>query len=520
MKTKKMLSLAYPLLVLCFLSETNGKESPPRGHMEPLGNHKDPEGHIDVLTEMPTPQDFWDKYCSIGRPVLLKGAALGMPAMTKWSDEYLLKNYGDLMVKLESKNEKEHKPEGSKGMGQDTIKHFVNTYIQHDKYMVSQLPDPMTAEVIVPRCVLCGTFHDHILEANMWMSSGNTNSLLHRDADNALNCLLNGTKNWILIDPVHEEMLPVAIEPGTPYGGFTLIDVQKVDLMKFPKFRDVPWYYANISAGDCLFLPKGHWHQVRSYGSKNVAVSILLARITEFEPYGCPEKGLPESKKLSEVPMVWTYDGYSAQTMGNTDPFELNETINDMCEENGNILTTKVWVIHLQGSLEVEETHYKGTQEINKDEWETTEDNLRVIEMRAAAIMKLLDPSRSGTFYCKNLHKADVEMLKKIADILDPDPANTDEYEFIHTEPETIKRAIMKSMFFSEKKFKKIYKKLQGSDAGMEWIFNTLDDDANEQITATEVLENLDKVLERFSQVMLKDIGQSRVSETPNRDEL
>lgn len=44
---------------------------------------------------------------------------------------------------------------------------------------------------------------------------------------------------------------------GTPYGGFTLINVNKVDLKRFPKMKEVPWYYANVTAGDCLFLPKG-----------------------------------------------------------------------------------------------------------------------------------------------------------------------------------------------------------------------------------------------------------------------
>jgi len=65
-------------------------------------------------------------------------------------------------------------------MGQDSIKHFVNTYIAQDKYMVSQLPDPMSEEVAVPQCILCGSFRERILEANIWMSSGNTKSLLHR----------------------------------------------------------------------------------------------------------------------------------------------------------------------------------------------------------------------------------------------------------------------------------------------------------------------------------------------------
>uniref|UniRef100_H2ZD81 JmjC domain-containing protein n=1 Tax=Ciona savignyi TaxID=51511 RepID=H2ZD81_CIOSA len=266
-------------LYVCFILVQGVLSETPRGHNEWLGYHRPSEGHIDILTEMPTPQKFWEEYCQHGKPALLRGAALDMPARTKWTDQYMMDNYGDLRVKLESKYEKDFKPEGDQGMGQDSIRRFLNTYIPYDKYMVSQLPDPLSKEVTVPQCILCGSFRERILEANIWMSSGNTKSLLHRDADNAFNCLLNGTKDWILIDPSHEEMLPVAVESGSPYGGFTLINVNKVDLIKFPAFKDVPWYYANVTAGDCLFLPKGHWHQVRSYGAKNLAVSMLFSRI-------------------------------------------------------------------------------------------------------------------------------------------------------------------------------------------------------------------------------------------------
>lgn len=119
-------------------------------------------------------------------------------------------------------------------MGQDSIKYFINTYNNQDKYMVSQLPDPLSKEVAVPQCILCGTLRQRILEANIWLSSGDTKSILHRyvrktnkhvvskkllhwlyrDADNAFNCLLNGTKDWILIDPKHQDNLPIAIEAG------------------------------------------------------------------------------------------------------------------------------------------------------------------------------------------------------------------------------------------------------------------------------------------------------------------
>jgi len=44
------------------------------------------------------PSNFWDHYCRDGKPLLLKGAARNMPAMTKWTDEYLLAMYGNLRV--------------------------------------------------------------------------------------------------------------------------------------------------------------------------------------------------------------------------------------------------------------------------------------------------------------------------------------------------------------------------------------------------------------------------------------
>ena len=66
----------------------------------------------------------------------------------------------------------------------------------------------------------------------------------------------------------------------------------------------------------------GYWHQVRSYGSKNMAVSVLFSRLTEFDPSGC-EKAKLEYTALSDVNMVWTYPGHGPQTMGNVDPFEM-----------------------------------------------------------------------------------------------------------------------------------------------------------------------------------------------------
>ena len=38
------------------------------------------------------------------------------------------------------------------------------------------------------------------------------------------------------------------------YGGFATLDVESVNLIKYPKFKEVKWQYANMTAGDCLLI--------------------------------------------------------------------------------------------------------------------------------------------------------------------------------------------------------------------------------------------------------------------------
>ena len=48
--------------------------------------------------------------------------------------------------------------------------------------------------------------------------------------------------------------IPVA-DGDRGYGGFATLDVESVNLIKYPKFKDVRWKHANMTPGDCLYLP-------------------------------------------------------------------------------------------------------------------------------------------------------------------------------------------------------------------------------------------------------------------------
>ena len=46
-------------------------------------------------------------------------------------------------------------------------------------------------------------------ETNFWMSSGGTRSVIHYDADENLHCIINGSKDFMMIHNKFKEYLPI-----------------------------------------------------------------------------------------------------------------------------------------------------------------------------------------------------------------------------------------------------------------------------------------------------------------------
>ena len=93
---------------------------------------------------------------------------------------------------------------------------------------------------------------------------------ISQDAFNGINCLYNGTKEWKMIEYKYENKIYKSWEPEYEIGGYSLLDVQSVDLIKYPEVQNVPWSFVTVNAGDCLFLPKSKLF--------NVTVNFYLRR--------------------------------------------------------------------------------------------------------------------------------------------------------------------------------------------------------------------------------------------------
>ena len=73
--------------------------------------------------------------------------------------------------------------------------------------------------------------------------------------------------------------IPVA-EGDKGYGGFATLDVESVNLIKYPEFKEVTWQYANMTAGDCLFLPYSEY--AANFTSTNIPLAGYIFLRSRF----------------------------------------------------------------------------------------------------------------------------------------------------------------------------------------------------------------------------------------------
>ncbi|XP_013380535.1 uncharacterized protein LOC106151697 [Lingula anatina] len=275
----------------------------PEGHLRPLGHQRSPDGQVEQEM-MLTPQEFYDMHVHRGEPVVFRKAIMDIPALTKWGqddeDKYLNDKYGDLDVLVTVKKEVFKK--GPKKM---KLSQFLSDYMYENWYLSTTAPQQMMQELVLPKCLQCGTFRKYLQESELWMSSGGTTSMLHYHADHNLHCVVTGRKDFILIHPEHKETFEMVEHPAHSGHGYSKIDMDMVNVFKHPEITQVPWTYSTLKPGDCIYVPAGHLHQVRSYG-RSISYTILWAPVPQFSASDCegkPDRDIP----LSEVTFTWAY---------------------------------------------------------------------------------------------------------------------------------------------------------------------------------------------------------------------
>ena len=103
----------------------------------------------------------------------------------------------------------------------------------------------------------CGSFAKSIQEVHLFLSAHGGKTVIHKDPYSNIHCVFNGTKEWILIDPKQTDLVYMSEDSQNEWGGFSVVNVDAVDLEIFPKIRDVHYSKITLNKGDCLFVPGG-----------------------------------------------------------------------------------------------------------------------------------------------------------------------------------------------------------------------------------------------------------------------
>ncbi|XP_068755514.1 tRNA wybutosine-synthesizing protein 5-like [Montipora capricornis] len=251
------------------------------GHLEPLGSRNTKQS-LETISDFLTPVKFFEKYVAPSKPVLIRGGAKLSPAFNAWSDDYFLSFNESRDFKIVAEQRK--KEIRTYPAVDISFEEFVKTYERRDIYLVNGVPPFLQKDVLLPPPLLCEEIvEDMLVDTVMWFSSGGTKSVLHNDDVDNINCLFSGTKELLFIDyKKYKGKVPIDF----PSGGYSGVDVDSVDFVKYPSLKDVEYYNVSMEPGDCLFIPYKWFHQVRSY-DRNIAVNVWWRHKTDFIPQDC-----------------------------------------------------------------------------------------------------------------------------------------------------------------------------------------------------------------------------------------
>jgi len=231
--------------------------------------------------------EFYRDYFFANRPVVLTGLMDDWPARTAWRPERLRARFADVVVEITDGREGDTRYEGNflAHRRSVTFAEYVDMVVTggptNDYYLVAR-------NHVLERTELRALKDDFSCPAGfldpdppvvpyvrLWFGPAGTLTPLHCDDRNILFGQVHGRKQVRLIAPQFLGSL------ANDVACYSSIDLEAVDLERYPAMANVPVLETELEPGEFLFIPLGWWHWVKSL---DVSISLTFTNFFHNEP--------------------------------------------------------------------------------------------------------------------------------------------------------------------------------------------------------------------------------------------
>jgi Cupin-like domain len=218
--------------------------------------------------ELPSRAEFLSEFYSANRAVVLTGVMDGSPVLG-WTPASLRDRFGEEPIEVQTNRRSE--PIWDVFLKGKTEVMLLREYVDlversgatnefymtgNDGFLSRAGARKLTGEV---------TFGAEYLDVastarnvHLWFGPEGAVSPLHRDRVNVLKAQVYGRKRILL---VHSNQMHRVYNERSFYSE---LDAESPDLGRFPRFKGVRVHVVTLHPGECLFIPVGWWHHVRS----------------------------------------------------------------------------------------------------------------------------------------------------------------------------------------------------------------------------------------------------------------
>jgi hypothetical protein len=232
-------------------------------------------------------QEFFEQFYLRNRPVVLRGLATGS-GLLDWTPARLAERFGHLAVEVQTDRRTEPiwdvflRGKTSTMPFADYVQRVLAAgetnefYLTGNEGFLNHDKDELVLADVA--------FGDELLDSgnryqgtSLWLGPAGTISPLHRDRVNVLNVQSFGSKRITMIDSCQ---LPRVYNEQSFYS---MVDVERPDLERFPEFGNVTVRQAVLEPGDAVFIPINWWHQLRAL---QVSISVAFTNFHLNNTFG------------------------------------------------------------------------------------------------------------------------------------------------------------------------------------------------------------------------------------------